>query len=126
MSTDLINPETGLHPSIYLETAKIAQGTILQADVDLAKRIAEVLEQHYPNHAWSVWVDSDQGVAVVKNLMLSFKYGFVMKLKALNSDPTLKQVVTAGGELLERWNILRSGFKPELFAGIGRWTPPQT
>ena len=87
-------------------------------DLALAKRITDVLLQHYAGHPWAVWVSHEQGVALIRNLGLKLNgvryasdYAMNMHLKDLVNDPTLKTVVKMGGEMLERWNIDREKYR---------------
>lgn len=81
-------------------------------DFLLAKRMAEVLHKHYPGHLWAVTCEGQTGIATVRNLRLSGMWGFTLKLKNIQDDPTLKRVVMAGGELLERYKVARGKFNP--------------
>lgn len=76
-------------------------------DILLAKRASATLNKHYPGHLWAVHVNSEGGVMVVKNFRVSFQYGMVLHLKNVYQDPSLKRVIRAGGELLERARMLR-------------------
>jgi hypothetical protein len=82
------------------------------ANIDLAKQMSDVLQQHYPNHLWAVNVDWSQGVASVKNLLLSGDWGFLLHLTAIYSiSEFFKRLVMAAGELLERYDISRGACK---------------
>lgn len=84
----------------------IAQDNQDPLDFLKAKEIADTLMQHYPGHLWAVNVT--QGLANVLNLKLSGKWGFRIKLPAIYSASELKrQVILAGGELLERYRQRR-------------------
>ena len=78
-------------------------------EVDLAKRCADKLNQQYPGHPWAVHINSEQlgGVLEIKNFAVSFRYGYVLKLERVYQDPSLKCVVRAGGEILERAGMIR-------------------
>ena len=78
-------------------------------DMNMAKDIAETLFAHYPGYMWAVNVVS--GVAVIKCLNISSLYGFVLKYKEIKDDAGFrkKEVIRAGGELLERAKMDRSG-----------------
>lgn len=80
-------------------------------DIELAKRMSETLQRHYPGHSWGVHVDSAQGVASIKNFRLSGNWGFVLHLKQFSASEYEKRVVMAAGELLERYNLSRGGFR---------------
>ena len=91
-----------------LEISGEAAATV--ADYDIAKRIAETLNKHYPGHLWGVTANHETGVATVLNLRLSGRWGFIIKLSEILDDPHLKKVITAGGEILERYRISRGQF----------------
>jgi hypothetical protein len=81
------------------------------ADMRIAEAIGETLFSHYPGHVWQVHVDSKQGVAFIKlAVLMRGGWKYILKLRDLNSDPGLRCVIRAGGEILERFNIPRSGF----------------
>lgn len=77
------------------------------ANESIARTVAEVLDKHYPGHAWAVSADVMQGIVKVHNLNLSGEWGFILKMDNLINDPTERPIVNAGGELLERFNISR-------------------
>jgi len=81
--------------------------TFGKSDEMLARDAAETLNKHYPGHLWAVNVNSDPkgGIMVIKNFAISSTFGMTLHLAKL--DPTLKKVVMAGGELLERAKMLR-------------------
>lgn len=88
----------------------------LAADLALTKRIAEKLEQHYPAHPWMVTVTHAQGVAMIKlPLVMKRNQAFVLHIDRLGSDPGLRAVVRAGGEILERYHMPRHGFALDRF-----------
>jgi len=73
----------------------------------LGKNILAQLAKHYPGvkSGWTVTMKEGQGIVQVTNELLSGKMGFVMHVTKI--DPELKNVMRAGGELLERYNVLR-------------------
>lgn len=76
------------------------------AEIEESKRIAEMLHRHYPGHAWGVRCTG--GVAIVQNMALSGKWGFVLHSDKLQGPDAEKRVMRAGGELLERYRISRA------------------
>lgn len=91
------------------------------ADIALARRIQATIERHYPAHAFSIQVSSIQGVAILKLLVPGYdrfcgQFGKALKLATLASDPGLKTVIHAAGELLERWGQPRGGFQADRMA----------
>lgn len=83
----------------------------VRADMALTKRIAGVIEQHYAGHPWHIQVSHEQGIAKIQipHLMGAVNW-YVIPLTLLKSDPTLRLVVRAGGEILERYRIPRQPF----------------
>lgn len=88
----------------------------LAADLALTKRIAEKLEAHYPAHPWMVTVTHAQGIAAIKlPLVMKRNQAFILHIDKLGNDPSLRAVVRAGGELLEKYNMPRHGFALDRF-----------
>lgn len=76
-----------------------------------AKDTAEVLTHFYPNHSW--WVECKQGVLIIKHMEASGFRGIIGMLRKVVSLPTSslafrKEILRAGGELLERAGLPRS------------------
>jgi len=76
-------------------------------DMSMAKDIAETLFAHYPGYMWGVNVVS--GVAIIKCLNVSSLYGFVLHYSKIKDDAGFrkKEVLRAGGEILERAKLAR-------------------
>lgn len=96
------------------------------ADMGMAKDIAEELHAHYPGHLWAVHVRG--GVAIIKALNISSLWGYVLKLAEIQHDAGLrmKEVMRAGGEILERAKMARGqyqGGKAESVDGIADYKP---
>lgn len=86
------------------------------ADLALTMRIAEKLEAHYPAHPWMVQVSHKSGCAFIAlPLVMKRNEKYVLHIDKLKMDPSLRAVVRAGGELLERHNIPRAGFALDHF-----------
>lgn len=80
------------------------------ADQDMANRIMQVLQMHYPGHPWFVEVSHHNKVGIAKIKMPGFtSWSYVLLLSDLKNDPALKAVVRAGGEFLERYRLPRTG-----------------
>lgn len=84
-------------------------------DRKVAASIADKLNAHYPGHLWAVNVNSSPtgGVVNIFDFAISSRYGYVLHLKTVLNDPTLKCVIKAGGEILERANFARGRAKGE-------------
>lgn len=74
----------------------------------LAKNVLAKLRRQYPHVAdgWRVWVHESGGMVIVKNLMLSGDMGFMQKIEGIDTE--YKAIMRAGGELLERYRIVRA------------------
>ena len=80
------------------------------ANQTIAKHVAETLNKHYPGHMWLVHADILQGICSVRNQRLSSNMGFMIHLDDLSVDTTDKTIISAGGELLERFRLSRGSF----------------
>lgn len=89
-------------------------------DLTLSRQVGEVLEKHYPGHAWAVHADTNGGVLLIQNLALHGVWGFQLRLTDVYSDPSLRSVVNAGGELLERYRMRRGKFNEDLWRDAPR------
>jgi len=88
------------------------------ANQTIAREVAECLNTHYPNHAWAVTANIETGIVEVYNLKLSGEWGFILHIDAMATDPGLKMVINAGGELLERYNVKRGELTAAVESGI--------
>lgn len=92
-----------------------ADGSSMQqnlVDIELAKRMSEILQRHYPGHSWGVNVDSRNKVATIKNFRLSGNWGFLLHLNPTYSASEYDvRVMRAAGELLERYRLSRGKFR---------------
>ncbi len=88
-------------------------------DMVMAKTMAETLHAAYPGHLWAVTCDGKSGMADVRNLYLSGNWGFRLKLHAIYSASEFKrEVLRAGGELLERYRLRRGSFNMDQHASL--------
>jgi len=73
----------------------------------LAKSVLDTLYRYYPSvkEGWHVQVNEGGGVVQVTNNFLSGKMGFVLHVTQIDAEG--KTVMRAGGELLERYSVLR-------------------
>ena len=78
-------------------------------DMLMARNIGDDLHKHYPGHLWAVFVDSEGGVVNVFNRRISDTHGWRFMLTDLTPYDTgaSKKVRDAGGEMLERADMLR-------------------
>lgn len=77
-------------------------------ELGLAKQMAEALHAHYPGHLWGVTVSERTGMADIRNLALSGRYGYRLKLQDHSTASDWKAMtIRAGGEILERLKVAR-------------------
>jgi len=78
------------------------------ADLATSKQIAERLNASFPGYLWAVHCQWKQGIATIRNLSVSAKYGYVLHLlKVWSASELDRQAVAAGGEILERYRLSR-------------------
>jgi hypothetical protein len=88
-------------------------------DYVMSMNMANTLHQHYPGHLWAVTCDGTKGIATVRNLGLSGKWGFVLKLKDHSTASDWdKRIVRAGGELLERYRLTRGKLRIDEYGAL--------
>jgi hypothetical protein len=83
------------------EPNKLYTGSEAQAQL-LVNECAQVLLREYPHHWWKVSTSSDWSCIYIKCLNVSVNYGITLHTHVVQSDPDLKCVIRAGGEILER------------------------
>lgn len=75
-------------------------------EFNLCKNAAELLHKHYPGHLWAVSINGS--ILDVRNLYLSGTWGFRLHVPAIYSSSDWdKKIITAGGEILERYKQRR-------------------
>lgn len=84
------------------------------ADLELAKKIYDILDKHYSGHPWGVWADHREknGTCDIKLFYPDAKgqiwhYGYKLHIGKCDTPFLKKKVVKAGGELLERYGLPR-------------------
>ena len=75
---------------------------------NLRDSLLDRLDVAYPsfNGYWRVAVDPVGGIVQVTNLLLSGRWGFILKIASI--DPEGRKVVASAGELLERYRVSRA------------------
>lgn len=97
------------------------------ADTLLAQHCSDVLTKHYPGYKWSVGIDEKGGVLHIVNhdvnavMMSNQLLAYTLKLYRVYTDPGLKCVIRAAGEILEAARLARgwaTGEEPTHIDGI--------
>lgn len=81
-------------------------------DLALVGEVNRILWTHYPGYDWGVEIPPDQNVLYIRNLTLdpTGKVGMVTHLDKIS--PSRREIVMAGGALLERYNARRGRHDP--------------
>lgn len=89
----------------------------LRAKMGICKWTAEILQSAYPGHAWMVEVRMNRDGGVIQlqiRGLMPANYWHTIHLSSILTDPNGKATVRkAAGELLERYNIARTGFSAD-------------
>lgn len=72
-------------------------------DQAACNRAIGVLFKHYPGHQWMV--DLSGGVMNIRSANLSTNYGWRQRMDEVDPKTFDKQIMRAGGEILERHNM---------------------
>lgn len=80
------------------------------ANLPMAKEIAEILTMAYPGHSWHVRIDG--GLLIIKNMHISETASMVRKYSDIAHDAKVRKhdVIMAAGEFLEAANMRRGWF----------------
>lgn len=80
-------------------------------DFLMSRTIAEALHAHYPGHLWAVTCEGKTGLITIRDLFLSGRYGYVLKIGDVYSISDLsRQAIMGAGEILERFKMERGRF----------------
>lgn len=88
-------------------------------DLVHAKEFADVLTHHYPGWLWGVNVNGETGMCDIRNFNLSGSHGFRLKLPDMYTISSFKkEIIRAGGEMLERYKQPRGAFDATRWAEL--------
>lgn len=98
-------------------------------DAALAAQAMKILVDHYPGYYWIVEIDDRPSVGMMNvynqdvnaALFSNAPYGYRIFLRVAYGDPSLKCVMRAGGQILERANLNRGwnkGDAPKRVDGV--------
>jgi len=85
------------------------------ADMRLTRQIAAVIQRDFPGHAWLIEVSHKQGVVMISIPLFMGRHKWVIHIETLKTDPMMKSVMRAAGEILERYRIPRQAFSLDNF-----------
>lgn len=96
----------------------MGHGDSMVLDLALGKKILNILEKYYAEHAWFVDVSHEAGTATVQLMyegkdrkVRVWKYGFLHHITKLDSEEIEKKIMKSGGEVLERYHMARGRAK---------------
>ncbi len=83
----------------------------MRKEQDLAHEIATVLLKAYPGYPWEIKVEAERAAGMIRLPIMPPNVYFIIPFnRLLNGFPLLEKTVKfAGGELLEQFNLSRSG-----------------
>ena len=122
---DMLEPRGGAHTLVFTTHERTSEtgATDPHAAFDdrMARAIGRVLHQHYQGHDWNVWVSRETGIAKIwLSCLMNPQYPYVLHLAGLQSH----DVMRAGGEILERYQLPRSTIDFALVKGVRRQLGP--
>jgi hypothetical protein len=122
---ELLDPHRNVHTLLYTshETpADDAPDPHKDFDETACRAIGRLLHAEYRGHDWQVWVSGEQGIAKIWiALLMDPTVPYVLHL---NKNLQPRDIIRAGGEILERFNIARSTIDFSLVADIRRKMGP--
>lgn len=95
---------------------KAGDSEFLLKDFALGERVMNVLEKHYFGYKWFIEVCHFAGTVTLqllyedlKGVTKKWKYGMLLHIAKLETNPDFeKKIAMTAGELLERYNMIRS------------------
>ena len=96
-----------------------------EADMSLCLLSFNTLQLHYPGHFWRIEVDSKQGLAKIQiHQLMGDTLWYAIRLdESDNHNDYRKAVIKAGGAILERYGLPRSGMDVDKFREARAMTP---
>ena len=83
-----------------------------EAEYEMAKQMAEILQKQYPGHRWATFADSRQGITwVAIPALMGPSLRYVIHISKMSSYPEMcQQLREAAGQILERFKLERGRF----------------
>lgn len=88
--------------------------------INLCKRVAAVLDRHYPGWLWAIRPDEGGGIVDIFSMRIDAEWGYTLHTARLQEDVDLRSVIVAGGEILERYGMPRGPYSYEAWKS-GNW-----
>lgn len=98
----------------------ISYGESALADVTLGQKMLDALEYYYPNHAFFVQCNHESGCLTIQllyednnQIIKRWSHGMLVHINKIGTEGEIRRrAMLDGGELLERYNLARSGANP--------------
>jgi hypothetical protein len=116
---ELLDPHRGTNTLLFTSHEAPADGVAdyyKEWDETVCRAIGRLLHSEYRGHDWQVWVSREAGIAKIwLNCLMNPAFPYVLHLTELLRP---RDVIHAGGEILERYRIPRSAVDLSLVADI--------
>jgi hypothetical protein len=115
---ELLDPHRGVNTLLFTSHEASEGGADPHKDGDetVCRAIGRLLHGAYRGHDWQVWVSREAGIAKIwLNCLMNPAFPYVLHLTELLRP---RDVITAGGEILERYRVPRSAVDFGLMADI--------
>jgi hypothetical protein len=116
---ELLDPHRGTHTLLFTSHESPSDGTAdpdKEWDETVCRAIGRLLHGEYRGHDWQVWVSRQAGIAKIwLNCLMNPAFPYVLHLTELLQP---RDVIHAGGEILERYRVPRSAIDFSLMADI--------
>jgi hypothetical protein len=105
---ELLDPHRGVNTLLFTSHEAPGDGVDPHKEWDetVCRAIGRLLHGAYRGHDWQVWVSREAGIAKIwLNCLMNPAFPYVLHLTELLRP---RDVITAGGEILERYRVPRS------------------
>lgn len=109
---------------VETEASDAREGAGIPWELAVARKAGAIIDRHYPGHPFELRVDARQGVLMLRLNPLMGLHWHVVHLSTLAGDPGYRAVIRAAGEILERYQMPRSGFSLDHFLAARSQIPP--
>ena len=116
---ELLDPHRGVNTLLFTSHEAPSDGAAdphKEWDETVCRAIGRLLHGAYRGHDWQVWVSREAGIAKIwLNCLMNPAFPYVLHLTELLRP---RDVIHAGGEILERYRVPRSAVDFGLMADI--------
>lgn len=92
----------------------ISLDTKVADDYLVAKQIGDALNEAYPGYLWAIHVSHEEGVAVIKSMLMPPQWGWVIHTgKVFSASDLVHKAKSGAGEMLERFRLRRGAMNED-------------